>query len=548
MERIPFSRVISDENLLKDFFESLSSPQKVTLKALYGLPLSGKLVNPLTGWSELDYWAIIQGSCEYDHLGYVTRIKPLPYIPQEYEKMWAIVGRRGGKTSSLLAFILAYEAVCGGHEEEIGPKQEAKIFLISQRLDVAQANINFVRSVIDSSPILHHEIVAQTKDGIKLKNGISIEPSPPNLKSQRGLAIPAVGLDEVAFWYSDPEAANPDFEVERAVSYSQLQFSHYKRVGISSPWSKEGLLWKAQKYGTNGQKIIANGGTAEDFTSTLVVFAPTAAFENPRLTRKRIQAIHDEDPDAFKRESLCIFPDSISGFFNSALLEMAATKGKGIAERAPADDTAQIQPLYVAAMDPAFRQDSFAFAICHADVSKSTVIDLLRRWTPMKGQKLNPKIILAEIADICKSYNISTVYSDQYQLESLQQIMLDYGMIIEGIDFTAKSKSRIFGSLLQQVNQGKLVLLDPELSEPAATLLMELSQLERRISPNGSVQISAPMGKHDDMPAVLALASYKTHWQPPSVVAVTSSVKEPTIFERCMATVRRRQLQVEDLI
>ena len=81
-------------------FEGLSWPQQVTLKAFYGCDLSVDRTNPRTGFSELDYWAIIQGSCEYDALGFVTRVVPLDYRPKEYSTLTGIIGRRSGKTAS----------------------------------------------------------------------------------------------------------------------------------------------------------------------------------------------------------------------------------------------------------------------------------------------------------------------------------------------------------------------------------------------------------------------------------------------------------------
>jgi hypothetical protein len=168
------------------------------------------------------------------------------------------------------------------------------------------------------------------------------------------------------------------------------------------------------------------------------------------------------------------------------------------------------------------------------------VVDVLRRWTPYKGQKLNPKLVLAEIAELMRTYRIYVVYSDQYQLESLQQIMLDMGLSIEGIDFTQKSKVKVYGNLLQLVNQQKLTLLDADLSLPAKVAVQELVQLERRTTHGGGLQISAPDGKHDDMCSVIALAAFKSVWMPPVFVGGSAPKKEPTVFELCQKTIKGR--------
>jgi hypothetical protein len=545
MERVPFGEAIGDEQLLGTAWKGLTQLQQVCLKVFYGLPLSSKK-NPLTGFSELDGWAILQESCTWDELGYVTEVTPIPYTPMEYREFWGCIGRRAGKTSHVMCFSIVYEALLGGHENYIKPNQTCIIYLIAHSLGLAQKNMPFVREIINSSPLLANEIKNDTATGgIELKNGITILPSPPNLKAQRGIAVPVVSIDEVAFFYSDPEAANPDYEIVRAVTYSQMQFPNRKLIGISSPWSKEGLLYKNHRAGTQGKRLKPEN--RRPFRLTMVAFGTTASFGSldkllgKDLARETLQDEKEKDPDAFSRESLCVFPDSVSGFFNRALLDMALAKGAGVGRRDPILK-GPIRPSYVAAMDPAFRRDSFAFAVAHKDTDNNIVIDLLKRWTPIKGQKLNPTLILSEIAGICRTYGILTLYSDQYQLESIQHLMLDLGMNVEPVDFTARSKAKIYGNLLALVNQQKLVLLDPDKTPEAKSTANELIQLERRNMPGGGIQISAPQGKHDDMATVVALASFKAIWMH-SVILQVEAQKEPSDFDRCMSTIRRGHAQ-----
>lgn len=531
--RIPFEEAISEPLLLKKRFDALSVPQQTVLLALYGCALPTP--------DHLRAWAVLQGSCKYDDLGYVTDVTSIPYIPKEYRQLWAILGRRSGKTDKLQATIIAYEATLAGHMEFVSAKQEVLIYLIAHRLDVATANLSFIRQAFDESPLLSKEVVKDNTQAIRLRNGISIVPSPPSLRAQRGMAIPSVVMDEVGFWFSNPDAANPDFEVERAVEYSQLQFPHWTRVGISTPWVKEGLLWRYRNAGTEGCRLHPTV-SREEYQDILVCFAPTAAIDNPRVTRKALARLQTRDPEAFAREALCEFPDSVSGFLSATLLSASIEAGVGEREPRPRPgESSNASPIYVAAIDPAFRQDSFAFTIVHRDTTRGIVVDVVRRWTPIRGARLNPKDILAEIKPLLDAYRTSVLYSDQYQLESLQQLANDFGITVEGVDFTARSKAKIFGNLQQLVNQKKLVLLDPATTDAAGTMFTELTQLERRVLQAGGMSISAPEGKHDDMAAVLALAAYKAVWLLPEITPVKD--KEPTLFERGMATIRRRKLE-----
>lgn len=521
--RIPFEEAINEPLLLQKWFNSLSNPQKVGLKAFYGLPLQD---------SELPYWSIFQESCTYDPLGYPTSITPIPYTPQEYFQLVGVVGRRSGKTASWIATIVAYESLLGGHTEFIASDQECVIYQIAHRMDVAKMNMPFIRQVFESSPILSKSVEHYGSEKYELKNKICIVPSPPSIKAQRGLAVPVFAADESGFWYTDLESANPDVEVERAISYAQLQFPHAKRIWASTPWTREGVLWKYYNAGTEGRKLPLNADKTE-FSDVLVLHATTAAMENPRITRRALEREKLRDPDAFERESLARFVDSISGFLSSSLLQKAIDIG--IAERAkpsikdlPNDPT----PRYVAAIDPAFRNDSFAFTIVHKDLQKGVIQDVVMRFTPVKGIKLNPSEILDQIHPYLLHYNIPLIFSDQYQLETLNELALQRGFSIQGIDFTGKSKAKIMGNLQQLLNQGKLHLLDPNVNMAAKEQLYELQILERRLGLGGSVLISAPQGKHDDMATCLALACYQAVWMLPEVKK--EEKKPPTHFEQAI--------------
>lgn len=533
-ERIPFSEAIADELLLKNWFDQLSLPQQVALKAFYGLPLAWDRVDKL-GWSELDYWSAFQGSVEYDELGYLAKVTPVPYEPMEFTQAWLCLGRRWGKTDRFSSTVIAYEAALGGHEDYIRKGQEAVCFLVSQDLKVAHQNLPLVYQTLKESPLLAKEIDGDpTADTIRLKNGIAIKVAPPTAKAVRGYAVPVVCMDEVGIWYTTSDSANPDFEVERAVKYAQLQFPHKKRLGTSTPWTKEGLLWKNCEAGTQGRNI-KDPTKRKAFRSTLVLHSTSAASGNPFITRDGLQQEFDQDQDAFERESLARFTASVSGFLNPTLVR--ASVSQSVYTRSP-----ELRNIYVAALDPAFKRDAFGFTIVHRDDEGRIVQDIAIRWKAEHGKSLNPAVILDEIKPYLTAYKVQLVYSDQYHLESLQQLALDRGFVIEGVPFTSSSKARIFGNLQQLFNLRKVQLLDSRTGMDAAKeTIEELLMLERRNTEGGVVQISAPKNRHDDMACVLALACSKAVYMFP--VSAKKVEKEPTLFEKCMDNIRRKRLQ-----
>lgn len=521
--RIPFDVAISDDKLLKRHFETLSRPQQVILKAFNGLPLSGDRAG--FRWSEIELWSMLQGSATFDEMGYPTAIVPIAYSPKKYAKLVAILGRRSGKTDRITSTQIAYEACLGGHLNHVTEGQDVKILFVAQDIEMASSHLNFIYQALMSSPLLRKEVVKFNADAIILKNGLHIEPAPPTIKSSRGMAVPGWCGDEVGFWYTDAKAANPDYEVERAVDYATLQFPDAFCFITSTPYTKEGMLWEACQAGTDG-RLIADEDERLEFEDVLVVKAPTAAMENPRITRKKLQRLQRKDPEAFIRESLAQFVDSLSNFLKAELLKEATDKK--VVERAPIKGQ-----IYVAAMDPAFRHDNFAFTIFHHDLDKGIVQDVFKEWVPELGIPLNPSVVLEEIRTDLAAFGVSVIYSDQYQLESLQQLALGLGFTIVGVDFTSASKAKIYGSLRTLVNRKRIRLLDND------SLYSQLVTLEKRMTPGGAISIAAPPGRKDDAAAATALGVSQVIWLLPE--KPPPPPKEKTDHEKCLEQIQRRR-------
>lgn len=514
LERVPFEIAISDPKLLKAHFDTLSRPQQVVLKAFNGLPLSDE--PDKLGFSELDYWAMLQGHGVYDHLGYLQSVTPCEYVAKQRHTLCAILGRRSGKTDRITATQLAYEATLGGHMQYVEPKQDVKILFIAQDLPTAASHLNFIHNALRSSPLLYKELEKFNADAIILKNGMKIEPAPPTITSSRGLAVPGWCGDEVGFWYTDSKAANPDYEVERAVEYAMLQFPDAFKFITSTPYTKEGMLYEYSLAGTEGVRLAPEDRGEHE--GVLVVHAPTAAMQNPRFSgphgRKRLARLQKRDPEAFVRESLAQFVDSVSGFLNPELLRAAQTTGIVERPRMPRPNHPEDpSPFYIAAMDPAFRHDHFAFTVMHHSLEDGIVQDYFEEWIPEPNVPLNPSEVLAQIKLVLDRYGITTVYSDQYQLEALQQLALNLNFTIQGVDFTAASKAKIYGSLKQLVNQKRIKLLDVK------PVYDQLVVLEKKLTQTGTVQISAPPGKYDDAAAATALCAHQCIWMLPQLAA-----------------------------
>jgi len=503
-KRFPFELAIKDDKLLKPRFDTLSLPQRTVLKAFYGLPLTE---------DELVFWSISQGGATYDNLGYVQTVTQIPYYPKEYDRLVLYLGRRSGKTDKIISTAVAYEITLGGHTEYLQKGQQLKVPFIAQTAGDAQTNMNFIRLALEESPLLSQQLDAdQVASEIRLKNGVVVDPLPVNKSVGRGHAIPVWVGDETAFWWTDANAANPDFEVERAIQYAQLQFPFAKSFLGTTPWSEQGIAFEAWKAGTEGRnlkcdtcraaKTLLCEHSVEDraeYEGVLVIHASTAAMQNPLVTRKRLVQIQRRDPEAFPRESLALTLKSVSGWLAEAKISKAIQLGR---ISLPKRDNIE----YVAAIDPAFRKDFWAFTIVHHDVKKGIVQDYIRYWEPAPGAPLAPGEVLDEIKTILDTYGIGMVYSDQYQLESLQQLAMDRGFVINGYDFTGKSKSVITGGFKVTLDAERIELLDHDVQKG------QLLSLQRQVLQAGNIRIAAPPGKHDDLAMVLILGCRIVMW------------------------------------
>jgi hypothetical protein len=470
----------------------MSVPQRVALKSFYGARLDPHSFDPY-GFSEPEVWGRFQGWGSYDYLGYPGKglyNEHLPKYPgKEFPEAWLIGGRRIGKTDVFASTDVAYEAVCGGHEEYVRKGQPAMIMLVAQDLRMARYSLHFVKAAIESSPVGAKLIKNVTADSIELHNSVTVACVPPTLKAIRGYAIPVAVLDEVGVWYQESDSANPDYEIYRALKPAQLQFPHRKIVGISTPWNKAGLLYRFFAAGTEGSKLPSG---QSEYQGILVLHSTTAGMANPIVRRTDLEQDFNRDEANFARESLAVFQDSISGFIPSILVEKATDYG--VSFRKPHEGL-----TYVAAIDPGFKRDAFALTIVH-NQEGLIIHDYSQRWLGTQSQPLEPAVIIEELIPILRAYGLMMLYSDQYHLESLQQLFLERGITMLGETYTGQSKSAKYGNLQQLFFQGRIRLLDnPD-------LLREVKQLERKLAPSGIVHVEAPAGQHDDLASTLCLA------------------------------------------
>jgi hypothetical protein len=152
----------------------------------------------------------------------------------------------------------------------------------------------------------------------------------------------------------------------------------------------------------------------------------------------------------------------------------------GVRERPPVRGTG-----YIGFVDPSGgSSDSMVLAICHRERDGRVVLDLVRERKP----PFSPEAVVAEFCETLKA--IHRLFGDHYAGEFAREPFRLRGINYQLAD---KPKSDLYRDALPLMNSGKVQLLD------LPRLVLQLTQLERRVSRAGKDSIDHPPGAHDDL-------------------------------------------------
>jgi hypothetical protein len=174
-------------------------------------------------------------------------------------ELWAIVGRRGGK--SRMAAALAVYIACF-QQHRLAKGEVGMVLCLAASQDQAKIVFRYVLAFLESSPILQQEVVNVTRSEITLRNGIVISVHSNSFRTIRGRTLIACIFDEIAYW-RDEASAMPDVETYRAILPS-LATTNGMLIGISTPYRKLGLLHAKFRdhFAVEGDEVlVVKGGT-----------------------------------------------------------------------------------------------------------------------------------------------------------------------------------------------------------------------------------------------------------------------------------------------
>jgi hypothetical protein len=391
---------------------------------------------------------------------------------QQCAEAWAIAGRRGGK-SRIMSLCAAWLAGFVDWRDYLAPGEVATCHVLAANRKQARVVFRYIRSLFLDHPVLSRLVARETEDTLELTNKVVIEVQTANYRVVRGYSICAVIADELAFWLSDEDAANPAAEIIDGLRPAMATMPNAMLMVATSPYARKGPVWDAWRKHYR-----------QEHDPVLVWQAPTRTM-NPSVPQATIDAAYERDPASAEAEYGAQFRSDIETYINREVVEAAVTVG--CYEIPPMSGT-----IYHGFADPSGGSlDSFGLAIAHRTDDGHGVLDCIREVRP----PFNPTSAVAELAQCLKSYGIHQIVGDRYAgawpAEAFREHGIDYAP-------SERPKSDLYREALPLLNSRRVELLDHP------RMIGQLCALERRTARGGRDSIDHPPGLHDDLANVAA--------------------------------------------
>jgi hypothetical protein len=380
------------------------------------------------------------------------------------KEVWIVVGRRGGK-DSVASVIAAHAAALFQDDGNLRPGERAIVMCLA--VDRSQAGIvlGYTKSYFADIPLLAGMVQRETDTGFELTNSADVLVMTNNFRAVRGRPVLCAIFDEVAFW-RDESSANPDEETFKAIKPGLATLPGSIVIGISSPYRKNGLLYKKFKkhYGVDGD--------------VLVIKAPTRLL-NPTIPQEVVDEAMAEDPAAARAEWMAEFRDDVDGWATLELIESAVDRG--VTVRPPKTGIS-----YHAFSDPSGgARDSFTTAIAHNENDAAVLDCMIEIKAPF-----NPTSATKSVCDMLGTYGLSKTVGDKYAAAWVVDAFAKHGVTYE---HSERDRSAIYLDALPLFTGGRAKLLDDK------RLVSQFVSLERRTSSVGKDKVDHGPGGHDDL-------------------------------------------------
>ncbi len=382
------------------------------------------------------------------------------------EEVFAIVGRRGGKTRAAAVLSVFMAALCD-HRSKLAVGERGVVLFLAQNVKQAQVAFKYCVGVLDAVPLLSRLVVNRTQDTISLSNGVDLEIRAASFRGLRGMTAVAVIADEASFWFNE-ESSNPDVEILNAVRPA-LATTNGPLIVISSPYAKRGVVYEAYRehFGASGDpRILVAKGASRDF--------------NPSLPQSVVDRALARDRAWASAEYLGEFRADLELFISRETVEALVDRGVVVRPALP-------NLKYSAFADPSGGGggDAFTVGVAHREPDGTAVLDFIAERNP----PFNAAQTVAEFAKVLREYRCATVTGDRFAGSIVAQSFAEHGITYF---FSTRDRSQIYVDALPLMTSGKVRLLDNK------KLVTQIASLERRTG-TGRDRIDHADHQHDDL-------------------------------------------------
>jgi len=392
-------------------------------------------------------------------------------------ELYVCAGRRSGK-STVAGLLCAFYSIWGGWSEHLAAGERARIFLVSPTLAQGQVVRGYTLGMIRSNKKLWRFVKREARDSLEISD-VTVEIKAASWRSTKGFTVGLLILEELSAWRFEDIAANQDTEIYTSLVPSMLTIPNSLVVGISTPFARDGLLWR---------KFNANWGKVD---SSILSWRGCSWEMNKTLNEKALRDQYFEElgPAAFGAEFEAKFREDMETFLPLEIVNAAIVKGRSILAPDPA-------LTYFGFADPSegLRKggDSFAFSVGHnAQAGGHIIIDGVYEWPA----PFSPKIVLEQLAGLCANYGLAEIVQDRYAVAWIAADLEAFGVQVRVAE---ESKSALYEKFALLMNKGEVELPD------IPRLRSQLLGLMRTLSGGATVSVDHVRGGHDDCANVAA--------------------------------------------
>ena len=400
-------------------------------------------------------------------------------------------GIRGGK--SMLAAGLGIDRALTCDLSWFTEKEAEPVLpILSVRKDNAQAVFRHLKNLVTHSPYRENLACPPTADTVTVvhpETGIHIRIM-VKAGSRAASSLASFWLVSAVF----DEAFKMTGRDESVISLEDARLEVMERIidggqvfYLGSKWRPEGPAYTM--YNTYFGKADRH----------VLVMNATAPMLNPRHWNKKRIARLEESRDAQAQENyIC----SVLGQFLEGEKDLLSLEEiQNVTRMAPVEVPYIEGCEYVAAMDPAARRNRWTLCIGGRWERGKIGVAVAREWVPGGNQRLDPDIVLGEIAEVCKKYNVYRVMTDQWSIEAMRTVAAKHGLTLVEMNSQGKTRFQEFDQVRLAVQRRTIEL------PPIDGLQRDLKRLKKKATAE-TVKIVLPEtndGRHCDFVPPLAL-------------------------------------------